>query len=1342
MVWPLSVLLGVALFSATAQALPPPVDPLEIVPERVVIQEGSQIPAWKQLWDEARDFTKAGEYERAVQKYLQLLDQQQELDPARWELARLLLLQRDAPGAVAHLERLVSRHPEQTEYLAALSEALVAAENFSRAVDVIRRLLAREPGRLDATGWLVDCLFALGRKDEAVPYLEELHRRYPENNGITEKLAFLYAELGLPAKARPLLRRLIELKPRDPQVLAQAARALEASGRLSEAVAFWKRLLEIDPDNKEAERAVFRFLVREGSGKQALEALQEAVSERPGDPFLLKRLGEVSMGLGHFAEALEYFGKYIKVRPDDREVLGMVLDIHQALGNSTASVAVLERLLELHTGMKPEQLKRAAELLETQGRFEQALTAYQRLGESRFDDPRVVAREARLLFILGKTGQAEEVLGRAEQHQSLLRALELLHDAEPGNTAVALKLAAILLERGETERCLRLLEQLEGQGQAERPEVLLLRSAVEERLGHVRAALAALDFLLEKKDEPQLRLKALLLAGGLGLWDEVRLHGGKLKQESLGFGETLRLANAYRDSGLFDLAASRYSTLLQEPLKSEEKAAVLLARARFNRLRHRLYEAEEDLRRALELGVRRGEILAELVDLALDEGDVAAGAAWISLWRRLGAGRRGHPDHLLFQLYRARLSMLEGKNREAAALVRSIPVSAFQGDGRGLILSGAVLIRAGRWQQAMTLAGRALARLPGKRLEATAIMAASAISHGDPSSAQRLLDQELAGEQGDVSRKIRLAKHTLDVGVPALAVQLSREALEEEPASFEAWRILAESHVSSGDLRGAAEAVGRLRSLLPANRTLALWHASLLLDIGELADALAVLDAVALQEVADRDPRETLLRAHLLWLSGKREESIRFLGERLGEFKVEERFERMLAASGLTLPGDKPKGPGLFRKRRRPALEILARLLAPGVTSLQKEDERGLLGHALPLLAEFRWQDRLTRVVSGRRALMRREYHHARKELEQLARRYPGDKAVYYDLAGVYSALDRLEAEARIYDYELAGAGLPGLAEARRRNVLKRRPRTAFLAGFESEEGRDGYKDIERRWAGVRQWLAWKPGHEFAAIFRRQDYRSHDHAVDVGVNRTDVEYHRDLGFGLTADLAGGVADVEGATGGVVLLNATLSGEPNDLVGTTFTFQRDLVDDTVASIERKIVSETVKAALRLDVLPRLAVGGDYAHTEFSDNNWTERYAGWVRYHLLPDPYRLTLGYTYDFRDSNEGPQDGVRLEDGFAAEDHPYWAPRSYWQKRFEVSFHHGLGPDSLGRSAPRSYGLKYLFAYDSLGHAFQSWEGGVEYEFAPHFLVRINGQLTSSQDYRSKGAILQFDYRW
>jgi hypothetical protein len=209
-----------------------------------------------------------------------------------------------------------------------------------------------------------------------------------------------------------------------------------------------------------------------------------------------------------------------------------------------------------------------------------------------------------------------------------------------------------------------------------------------------------------------------------------------------------------------------------------------------------------------------------------------------------------------------------------------------------------------------------------------------------------------------------------------------------------------------------------------------------------------------------------------------------------------------------------------------------------------------------------------------------------------------------------------------------------------------------------------------------------------------------------------------------------------------IFSLNVHGRIGDSMRSYFTFDRDVTDDTVASLKRKINHDQYRGGLALDFFPRLTLGTDYGFTRYTDGNEGDEYALWSSYVFFFDPAYLRFKFNYDFKDFSYSPNPGPPLADGFGIDDHPYYSPNSYWLSEFSIYFKHQLFSNGSGSGKPRYYTLEYKWGYDSEENRLQSVAAGLLWEFKNNMILKIAGAASDLKNYKSKDLFISAAYRW
>ncbi len=1367
-------LAGLLLMAAPAVANDtPPLIPHALVPERqIVVQPGKPVPEWKSLWDKARDLAVAGKLDEAVAVYRALLAKKPNLEEGRWELARLRVHLQQWDKAAAQLEILVETAPLRPEYLNALGQVVWKLGQYDRAVDLFGRVAEKRPDDQTALAGLVEGLLKLDRKKEALPVLERLHRLQPDNRGVQRYLAQLNFEMGEYGRARSLLASLAAQKNADLEILLLAARVHARLGQAAAAAGYWQRVLERDPARQEAHAWLARYFEKNNRTDQALTHLLALLKLRPGQAGLMLRVGDLYRRTGRFQKALTYYEKYLAKHPDDHEVLRRMARSYAASGAKDKALTALERYFAVSPDSDPAQLKLAASLYDAAGRFHEAIPLYRRVLAVSPDDSELLAALVNDLLAIGENDGAlriwkhlarvtpdqlpvyREMAGLLEKlgrQDELYAILQRIHALDPEDGVVLGRLAVMAVARDDLAGAGEYFAGL-ARRDARSIEVVAAHGLYSEKTGQLDQALADYQEVLRSAPgRNDLRLAVIRLAGRLGLVGPLRAQVAFLARRPAAFhlpGEVDRFkmtrARALGETGFFRQALVLYRGLISESADLRVRQAAGLAVARLFREAGLLFEAEQALRQLLVAGSDQTPVLADLFELALESGRVADAETWFT-----ALVRTGQVQHRSLRFKEARLALAQDRARRAIQIGRRLVVGVGSEENwsqpqlaEGIAL-GRALLDAGRPDAAREIV-RSLPVSGGSALAAAVLQEQIQRQLGAGARARSLAAESLRrAEQEGLRTLLTLAGLYRDYHDPAGLTAVTRRIAAKVPQSLKVVFFL----VKADEYRyRPGEALNRLRRIagrFPDNGRIRTDLARLFFITGDYVAAGEQCQAI-LKVEPDR-PDILLLKARILWARDQWAKAIRVYRDFISP-SVDSILADQARARGLPL--------SLSANRTIWDRIVLSKGTLPRVTEVvmapahaldsadQVTEEINRL--AAPWYARYRWQELFAGELSARRAVQRREYHQAAKRYEALIAEYGNQPSLRFDLAGIYSRVGKLGEEAAIYEEMLVNAPFyPGLADAAQRNRLKRRPLVSIAAGQQEDEGWDDYLAIKRTWLETGVWLSPRVHDEAEVTVARIRYQSRDNGRGLWAKRARFSYRAGLGPGFALQFSGGVNDLDDDQGRVVLFSCELDGEIGDKVRAHLGFNRDLVDDTIASLTRNLTRSDTRAGLSVDILPALMVGGDYGFTDFSDGNQKKEYELWSSYIIFAEPTLLTLTYSYDFQDTLQGANPGgPLLADGFAVNDHPYWAPQDYWQNRFTLAFKQQLSADTLARKAPRYYTLKYTLGHDSRGQDLHEFQGGFCVEWTPHFLIKASAGMFLTEGARSRSVYLSAVYRW
>jgi len=1372
---------GLSYCESSAQLLT--VTPHDLLPEQKIVIDGEAVPQWKVLWNEARKSALQGDFDAALRQYRGLLVLKSNLQEARWELARLLMYLKHWQAAGELLELLIEAEPDSAQYVNALGKVMWETAQYERSVDLFKRVNEKNPADQTALAGLVEGLNKLDRETEALPYLEELVRQEPTNRGIRRYLAFLLYDAGNYEKARDHLTILSRNEDVELEVLYKTAKTYEHLGLETQASAYWERVLAREEENIEAHVFLAKHYEKIGRLDRALSHLKAILASNPDDASSYARLGKMYEKVGEIDKALAYYEKYLSRYPDDQEVLQRIVVINTDQGKRQTQAAV--KGYSSGSGQeRSENLKQAIGSLEAAGHYQEAIPLYRELIRISPDDQETLAALANDLIAIGKNEGSvsmveflsgvvpdniaiyrsmAELLRRMAREEELLAVLHKIHELDAEDNLATQELAILYLDRGELRLSRKYFNELSGSS-CLNIRCLEARASLAEKLDLPAQRLQDYEALLELQPARfEIRLAAVALAARLGLIDTVLFHAGSLQifppvNENIEF--KILIADAYRESGYLTRAIERYRDILAQT-SGQSDPAVIQVRSRswlgiagsYEKL-GLVYEAEDALRTALAQDEDKVPILEALFQLYLDTGRIAESEIWLqeNLFER-GAAQHGvNPaqgslawkkellmaemyaaagDHeLAVDLYREAESLLQKSagNREAGFRIR--------------LQLAASLLQTGKYAEAERIV-LGLKDYPQGELERLVLLEQIYRARDNYGEAANIAEEVRGYAAQDLGRELALARMYGKQKEIVRQAEAAAQAVNLGPESLSAKQLLVEVRLKQRDYPAALELLNLTLKNYPENTWFLSQQAELFAKLGNFQEALGVAE-MALADNPDRHDI-LLLQARIFWEMNQWKKSVA-LYESVIEPPVEELLEREVKELALTVDTS-PARNTWWKKITMSdgtSLSIIAQvLMAPQQAIDFSENGRAVNSISAKYYALYRWQDRFNKELLVRRSVLRREYYHAANKLENVISEFGPNDFLLYDLAGLYSKLERLSDEAAIYhELDKQNTDFPGLPEAIQRNNLKRRPQIFLAYTMQDDDGWDGYKAVRQEMfnGGGRYYQT--ANREWSFDVSRIDYESTKDGQDIQAWRTLLTYDARLSQALGVTLGGGVEKLESGYDDTVLLYGAVTGKVADEMRAVFSARQDVVADTIASLKRNITKRNYKIEFLFDLFPSILLGGYYDFIDYSDSNWTSNYAVWASYILLPEPTLLEITYNYDFYDSRDGRNPGVPTDDGFGKNDHPYWSPLSYWITRFSFYFKHQLSEDTLARGVPSYYTLEYSVGYDSDDNDLHELKGSLTIEIAKNYLLSASYGYVDVDVYQHKEALLSVMYRF
>jgi tetratricopeptide (TPR) repeat protein len=286
---------------------------------------------------------------------------------ARIKYADFLLTTGASDQAKVLLSELIAKAPDYIPAWRVLSQIALSQKNYKDALALLDNVFSRNPQDVDARVLQSNILIAKGEPKKAVELLEKLDGAYGNRiPGIKLQLARAAMADNNRMQAETALNQAIAANPAYADAIVALAELNTQSGRSAEAVTALTELLKKRPDLPQARIVLAGAYVLLGQFEFAGAVLREQLHFWPGDARAHVLLSLVWRQQNKMPEAREELAKAAELAPGNMAIFSQIVDMDLAEKNFTAA---FQRVREL---MQKEPQSAAAQFLEAKVYFAQA----------------------------------------------------------------------------------------------------------------------------------------------------------------------------------------------------------------------------------------------------------------------------------------------------------------------------------------------------------------------------------------------------------------------------------------------------------------------------------------------------------------------------------------------------------------------------------------------------------------------------------------------------------------------------------------------------------------------------------------------------------------------------------------------------------------------------------------------------------------------------------------------------------------------------------------------------------------------------------------------------------
>jgi tetratricopeptide (TPR) repeat protein len=526
------------------------------------------------------------------------------------------------PAARAYLQELTKKTPDFLPPWILLGRMSVADKKYDQALAELENVFSRDPQNIDARLVQSDLLLAQGQFDKAATELDKLDKAFPGLPQVKYRIAQTDLQQNKLPQAAAALDEAIARNPQFVEAIILRAQLNLRTGHASEAITALEGLLKKQPALKPAQLLLADAYRAENRFDDAAAIFEQQIKSAPQAPEGYFFLGVVQLQQKKLADARQSFQKVLKLSPNNLPAIDQLVSLdlqEKKFAEATQMVqdqikkhpdtatpyllegrilvaqekwseaeAVLKKALQLdptsgpgyemlvHSYLATNKLPQAAQELETvlskSPKNQSALMTLATIREQQKDYAKARDAYEKILEFNPKFVPALNNLSYlyAERFNQPDKALELAQKArtlDPGNPSVADTLGWASYKRGDYQQALTLLQ--ESAGKLENPEIQFHLGMAHYMSGQAEAARAAFQkALAEKADFPsraeaQNRLALLGDASGAAAALTVPQLEEMVKHQPNDLIARLRLAEAYKKNGDANAAAREYEAALK-----------------------------------------------------------------------------------------------------------------------------------------------------------------------------------------------------------------------------------------------------------------------------------------------------------------------------------------------------------------------------------------------------------------------------------------------------------------------------------------------------------------------------------------------------------------------------------------------------------------------------------------------------------------------------------------------------------------------------------------------------------------------------------------------------------
>lgn len=352
-----------------------------------------------------------GQFEKARAEFETALKIDPDYARANLGLARLQAMEKNAAGALATVEAILAKSPQNADAWHFKADLLRAANKPELSIEAYAKALTISPKLLTAHAAIIMTYLRDQKIDLAAKQLEAMDKAGAKQPLTLYMQALLaYSKKQLPA-ARTAAESLLKVQPNSPIAL-QVAGIIAFENRSDlQAQEYLSKALKAAPGLDFGRRVLTLSYLRSAQPVKALATINPVLQDGETDPSWLALAGDVYMQNGEVKTAEEFFARAAKVDPKNTRSRTALALARMQLGRAEQAFADLEQIAASDDGVTADMALISSALKQRQ--IDKALNAIARLEKKQPENPVVFNLRGNTLAIKGDLKGAKENFERA-----------------------------------------------------------------------------------------------------------------------------------------------------------------------------------------------------------------------------------------------------------------------------------------------------------------------------------------------------------------------------------------------------------------------------------------------------------------------------------------------------------------------------------------------------------------------------------------------------------------------------------------------------------------------------------------------------------------------------------------------------------------------------------------------------------------------------------------------------------------------------------------------------------------------------------------------------------------